>query len=128
MNTCTKCGAQDIESYAHRPECKDCTKAYLKQYYLDNRERILAAANARRRPGVEYALEYLRSHPCVDCGEPDILVLEFDHVESVGGKAPRVFTLAANLDRMKAEIEKCEVRCANCHTRRTREQFGWGRD
>jgi hypothetical protein len=28
---------------------------------------------------------------------------------------------------LKAEIAKCQVRCANCHRRRTAAQFGWWR-
>jgi hypothetical protein len=30
-----------------------------------------------------------------------------------------------SIARIKEEIEKCDVRCANCHTRRTAHQFGW---
>jgi hypothetical protein len=30
-----------------------------------------------------------------------------------------------SLDIINNEILKCEVRCANCHTRKTAEQFGW---
>jgi hypothetical protein len=27
--------------------------------------------------------------------------------------------------RVRAEIEKCDVRCVNCHRRKTARDFGW---
>jgi hypothetical protein len=62
---------------------------------------------------------YLLEHPCVDCGEADPVVLEFDHMRD---KVKAVSVLLSNGHEWKqilAEIEKCEVRCANCHRRRT---------
>jgi hypothetical protein len=73
--------------------------------------------------------EYLMSHSCVDCGESDVRVLESDHVGD--DKVENVGTLCAqgaSLIRFKAEITKCQVRCANCHRRRTAAQFGWWRN
>ena len=69
--------------------------------------------------------EYLACHPCVDCGEADIIVLQFDHV--VGKKRGNVTSLARrnSLDIVKAEISKCEVRCANCHVRKTAKEQNW---
>ena len=51
----------------------------------------------------------------VSCGEPDIVVLEFDHQRD---KLLDVSTLSRegySLDKLKQEIAKCEVVCANCH-------------
>ena len=65
-------------------------------------------------------LDHLLEHPCVDCGEGDPVVLDFDHIGN--DKAANVSWLArtgATWDRIEAEIAKCEVRCANCHRRRT---------
>jgi hypothetical protein len=70
--------------------------------------------------------EYLSSHPCVDCGESDHMVLEFDHVR--GNKLATVSALRGRMakwSRIEEEISKCEVRCANCHRRKTVAQLGW---
>lgn len=77
----------------------------------------------------EYRLKidkYLRHHPCIDCGESDIIMLEFDHIR--GQKRGGVTTLIRHTlswEVIQAEIEKCVVRCANCHKRKTAKQFGW---
>ena len=32
---------------------------------------------------------------------------------------------AVSLDTLKKEIDKCEIRCANCHRRKTAKQFNF---
>jgi hypothetical protein len=85
-------------------------------------ERYVANAVQRKRALIAertaYLVDFLRARPCVDCGEPDPLVLEFDHLGS------KSFNIAANLGNRKwqsilDEIAKCDVVCANCHRRRT---------
>lgn len=73
----------------------------------------------------EKLYDYLEHHPCVDCGENDPVVLEFDHVRGV--KSYNVTSLGWRLcswDTLMREIAKCEVRCANCHRRQTAERMG----
>jgi len=70
-----------------------------------------------------YVKEYLEGKECVDCGNSDIRVLEFDHVR--GEKLYHVsymVTKAYKLDLVKQEIEKCEIRCCNCHRIITQER------
>ncbi len=72
---------------------------------------------------------YLASHPCLDCGEADPIVLQFDHVRGeksfVISRAPE---MRVRLEKVVEEIAKCEVRCANCHTRKTARDRGWWKD
>jgi phage/plasmid primase-like uncharacterized protein len=68
----------------------------------------------------EYVKEYLSNHPCVDCGETDTVVLDFDHIR--GKKicdVSRMVGRGLRLWKIKDEIAKCEVRCANDHRRIT---------
>jgi hypothetical protein len=63
--------------------CKACKKVYNVSYYKRTKERHNPARRERvrrvRAEAREKVYEYLRSHPCVDCGETDIVVLDFDH-------------------------------------------------
>jgi hypothetical protein len=73
-------------------------------------------------------MKILKTSACVDCGERDPLVLEFDHVR--GTKLGNICDLIGSLvswARIEEEIAKCVVRCANCHRRKTVRQFKWVR-
>lgn len=72
-------------------------------------------------------IEYLRGHPCRDCGESDPVVLDFDHLPGFAKRfeiARAVGASTRSWASILAEIEKCEVVCANCHRRRTARRAG----
>lgn len=58
----------------------------------------------------------------VDCGEKDIVVLEFDHVR--GEKKMNISSMVSAycLKTIQGEIEKCDIRCANCHRKKTAKE------
>ena len=78
---------------------------------------------ARQQRNRVLVWNYLRAHPCTICGDTDPVVLKFDHIgnkaHDVGWLVPKSCTV-----RLKAEIEKCRVLCANCHRRHTAAQNG----
>jgi len=92
--------------------------------YVDLEKRAKQFAKwktASRQRAQECVLAYLKTHPCVDCGETDPLVLDFDHrnpEEKFMGVSDMV-TTGYSVIRIEAEITKCEVRCANCHMVKT---------
>jgi hypothetical protein len=89
----------------------------------ERREKVKAAAAARRDQVRRFLWDYLLQHPCVDCGEADPVVLDFDHVRGVKRKEVSKLVTASTKTLLE-EIAKCDVRCANCHRRRTAIQLG----
>lgn len=95
-----------------------------KQYVKERRK---TKAKARVNTHRIRLYKYLEKHPCVSCGESDPIVLEFDHLQQ-SGKIIAISNAVCNgwsWKRIAAEIEKCQVLCANCHRRRTAIQLGW---
>ena len=78
------------------------------------RRRTAAAARLRKRVHA-----YLATHARVDCGERDPAVLDVDHRRDKSANVGALVHLGAPWGAVAAEVEKCEVRCANCHRRRT---------
>ena len=72
-----------------------------------------------------YVSMYLSTHPCVDCGEEDPTVLEFDHVRGEKRFCVSRAVSHGTWEVLLEEIDKCDVRCANCHRRKTAKDQGW---
>lgn len=120
-NKSNKDGLQDY--------CKHCVKSINHDYYLRtphlNKQRQKYKLENKKKSRL-YVNEYLRSHPCVDCEESDIILLDFDHTEK--NKILAISSMisgGAKLNNIKNEINKCMVRCANCHRRITFKRAGW---
>lgn len=108
-DSCTR--RQRVEWRKDNPER---TKEYNSAYYQAHRKEHRKTAIKRRKENREKIREYLLSHPCVDCGETNPVVLEFDHVRGVKRNEVSRFD-ACSWRIIEAEIYKCDVRCANCH-------------
>jgi tRNA G26 N,N-dimethylase Trm1 len=83
---------------------------------MDHHLEVLRAYRDRNRAKVT---EFLLVHPCTDCGEKDVRVLEFDHRKNKIRGVGEMIIGHFSWKRIMAEIKKCDVRCANCHRRRT---------
>lgn len=137
MKKCSRCKQQkELSEFniknkikgTRQYQCKSCSRFYVRSHYEKNKEYYLLKAhkrNQRIRSEIRtHVWNYLNTHPCIDCGERDIIVLEFDHIKD------KLFTISSigrnkKLEEVQKEIKKCEVRCANCHRRKTALQFGW---
>lgn len=87
-----------------------------KKVRINNVSRTKKIRNNSKQRNKDYIKDYLSKHPCIDCGNSDIRVLEFDHVKGI--KLANISNASRNawkLDRLKEEINKCEIRCCNCH-------------
>lgn len=111
--------------------CKPCRRKYDSAHHArrssDSKSRKVSLQAARRQELADRLNEYLASHPCVDCGERDVVVLEFDHRDSSNklSEVSRLVQSGNSWLNIFKEVSKCDVRCCNCHRRRTAKQFGW---
>lgn len=138
---CTYCGLERDEEndfnweYKSRGKrqarCKYCQSELSKLHYRNNKPIYNERTRVRKRQTMAENMvrtsSYLATHPCVDCNQADIRLLEFDHVN--GQKSREIADLLSwgfNWSTIETEIAKCEVRCANCHRIKTIEQGrGW---
>ena len=130
---CTKCKKSlPITEYNWKSKgvkrslhCKACSRQYVRNHYKNNRNYYLNKTKRRniklRHDTYEYLGNYLLTHVCVDCGENDVLVLEFDHKDRLKKdlEINKMIRKRLSLDTLKKEVQKCDVRCANCHRRKT---------
>lgn len=137
MKICCRCksskSVDEFGKYAKSkdglfPQCKECKREYDKEYYKSKagrKESIKESNEARRQNRITFIGEYLSSNFCVDCGETDIRVLDFDHVRGTKiTEVTRLVAITAPIETIIEEINKCEVRCANCHRKVTADRAG----
>lgn len=134
--TCSRCGRElAADAFAYRVTgspilqswCRACFSAYKSARYFANREheviRLRRNHRALTTENKMWLREYLMEHPCVDCAETDADVLEFDHLRDKRMDVTRMVAAGYSRKLILSEIDKCEVRCANCHRRKTRERI-----
>ena len=98
-------------------EWKEYQRNYQRGWYERHKTKRLAMIYGRKATMYEYIQDIKKQLCCADCGERHPATLHFHHLNSeekkftIGDAVNRGFSL----NRIKKEIEKCIVLCANCH-------------
>jgi hypothetical protein len=137
MKNCTKCGLPKNESefswsirgVKRHSSCNSCRAEERMDYYERNKEKELEykikRQIAKREIARQSVFNYLKQHPCIDCGQADPFVLTFDHVR--GTKKMNISQMVNqgySLEAIQSEIDKCQVRCGNCHMKIEKVRLG----
>ncbi|MEQ1844121.1 MAG: hypothetical protein ABL983_00920 [Nitrospira sp.] len=117
--------------WANDPEFRRKKREYIKNNEAKLKVQRAAYAKIYRQKVVktrkikvrQFLWDYLLVHPCIDCGENNPVVLEFDHVRDIK-KFAIAYAPSYTLQTVEMEIAKCDVRCANCHRKKTFRDFG----
>ena len=101
-------------------EYKEYQRNYQRSWHQRNKEKRLARIYERKAAIHDYMQNMKSQLHCVVCGQRHPATLHFHHLNS----DDKVFNISdavnrgLSLDRIKKEIEKCIVLCANCHFKR----------
>ena len=141
IKICTKCSKpKDLKkdfSFKNKNKniklgyCKSCMKDYHKTHYNDNindyKIKNHLHKNKTIQENIDKIIEYKFQHPCIDCGNTNPIVLQFDHIDrkTKSNNVSYILRSGVSWTKIYQEIAKCEVRCANCHSIKTANQLQW---
>tara|TARA_R110000772_G_scaffold23688_1_gene63190 strand:+ start:123 stop:527 length:405 start_codon:yes stop_codon:yes gene_type:complete len=130
MKECPKCKTnKSLDNFANNKSrkdglqrtCRECVKVKDKEWFQNNRQKYYN----NNKIYYDYRNDFINRYKsifgkCVDCGNEDPRVLDFDHLKE---KTMNVSEMKRHsLGKIKEEIRKCEVRCSNCHRIKTHER------
>lgn len=121
MKKCNKCNetkAEDKFAFKNKIEnkrktiCKVCERTYKTAYYNRNKKDY-PIRTKKRRALLKTLIQNSKTH-CKICGESEKICLDYHHLFD------KKFILSqghniGSIKKVKEEIAKCIILCANCH-------------
>ena len=119
-------GCKEMKTLDAFPKSKRESGGRRYQCYLCKREqdknrpssRLLMREHRGRQQSRAVAIldDYRRTHPCPRCGESEPAALDFHHVDPSVKSGP-IMVIAKNgtMQKLREELAKCIILCANCH-------------
>lgn len=110
------------EKYKRDSAYRENCKAKANKWSEENREKAKAISK-RQYWGNRAKLEELKKTlECVDCGNSDTSILEFDHLPEYEKKRCVTELLSCKWQTILKEMEKCEPVCTHCHKARSKSR------
>ena len=92
-------------------------RVYRRNWYKKNKESELAHVRKRKLSIRKWSNEYKKKLKCSLCSESHPATIDFHHKKGKK-KENEIGYMVGNgysIDKIKEEITKCQVLCANCH-------------
>lgn len=108
---------------------KQKQREYVKLHYQNNKNLYKSRAKKNRKIHIErnkkFVNDFKEAKQCCDCSGKFVAIqLDFDHLgENKDKNIAQMVNMAYSIERIKQEIEKCEVVCASCHRLRTHNRL-----
>jgi hypothetical protein len=136
MQICTQCKLKkEMSEFNFRNKakckkaerCKLCSREAVKKSYRKLigekksqyiRNKNIEAKN-RRKKYTQEIMNFKQKRGCIDCGMNNPICLDADHISNKKFNVSDMVKRLYGLDRIFKELEKCEIRCANCHRIKT---------
>lgn len=128
MKTCTRCHRSKPETEFNRASrqkdglhytCRECIKAWMRGYYSREKVHWKKTLKTRRAKVADWVNAYKSKRGC-KCGEHHPACLDFHHRDPSTKTVDISRAIYANwsIARLKTELAKCGIICANCHRKR----------
>lgn len=133
MKKCTKCQRElKLAEFNKRSsskdglayQCKKCNSDNLKNHYNNNKQKYYEKNIRKKKKIQDLVSKYKSENPCCDCHKKyDPICMDFDHINDDKIKNVSALVNHGSFKKIKEEIDKCELVCANCHRIRTRDRL-----
>ncbi len=122
--TCIICKEtkQILEMVTNRNRCKKCHTIQQRLWRKTEKGKAYTKQMSKKRKQVRFRLKVLSKSCCRVCGESDISVLEFDHIDPTTKKhnISKMVKVCMPISEIKEEMRKCQILCFNCHVKKTK--------
>lgn len=109
------------KSYSEIQSILGCSKGTISYHIgFGQKEKTRSRTQQKRNAIKEFIANYKQSRSCADCKENyPYWMMDFDHLSDKEFGISSFYRNTQDIEKIKNEIKKCEVVCANCHRNRT---------
>lgn len=90
-------------------------REYRRKWYKENKISERNHVRRRKKEIKKWFHEFKSKLCCSKCGENHPAIIDFHHTGKKENQVAQMVHWGYSIDKIKKELEKCQVLCANCH-------------
>ena len=90
-------------------------REYRRKWYSENKNSEKEHVKRRKETINNWFRNYKNKLKCERCGESPPAIIDFHHKKKKENGISKLVSYGYSIEKIKKELEKCEVLCSNCH-------------